>query len=567
MNEDENLKDTDSDIAEIPESLAIVRAWLDITDHDNAHRNRPAACGNFKDTHTEIDPQQPYQLQHYTGTQSPTPSDYRRSVLSNLVPSPPPAGLLDRTSGSGNRRVPWSSRRDYIDPIGCGHHPQPRPLSVCSICHPTHQRLILPGPSARPLVETCADTPSSSSFSTGLASAPTDPETLANTPGPFHVPATESEVSIVADSVTFVRNLSSTTLPTGVKRKRSYPSQSITSVISDIRAKRRAMQRLSPPLSFAFGPLNYPPQLVAAFLTRFDMVRIEYGCIPWTPAVEALLKAHNPLAYYPPHARNSNIPEAEEPRALTLAAWVLGVYVLIVGCTERAHDGATWAAPVRQLLCLVPPTEGSCVPIPPPAVPCDQLLTTIDATTKLTRKTILPDYPTVKVDALLAFNPNHQALHSITRAVSRHGVVVNALSDSAIDDHIVLVGVVINGPSGDAAPATAEYQFAVWGAKSLDVARQLGIAGVSDWCDVAIGLAVCGHLWSAYVVFWEVDEDGERTLVVYGPVEVASSANVYGVFKLVAWMAEINVWAVEVLECWKKRVADARRREEVVVVV
>lgn len=50
-----------------------------------------------------------------------------------------------------------------------------------------------------------------------------------------------------------------------------------------------------------------------------------------------------------------------------------------------------------------------------------------------------------------------------------------------------------------------------------------------------------------------------------GPVFVhdlaglVSSANLYVGFKLVAWMAEVNVWAVEVLECWKKRVADARQ--------
>lgn len=31
--------------------------------------------------------------------------------------------------------------------------------------------------------------------------------------------------------------------------------------------------------------------------------------------------------------------------------------------------------------------------------------------------------------------------------------------------------------------------------------------------------------------------------MAYGPMEVVSSANVDGVFKLVAWMAGVNVWA------------------------
>lgn len=385
---------------------------------------------------------------------------------------------------------------------------------------------------------------------------------------PDLVPSAPSSTSqpVVAEYRTFASDLSSDAIST-TNRKRSYASESHTSVNSYIRAKRRAMQRLSPPLSYVFGPLTSPPSTVAAFITRFDMSRLEFGCIPWTPAVEALLQTHNPLAYYPPHARNCDIPVVDEQRALALVTWAISVYGLIINCTERAQDRATWSAPVRQLLSIIPASLDSVIPSPPPVSGSDRILFTIDASTKITRKTILPEYPTVKVDALLAFNPNHPALRSITRTVVRHDLAVNAFSDPAIDDCIVLLGVEIKGPTGDAAPATAEYQLAVWGAKTLEMACQLteeGQPGSTNWCDLAVGITICGHTWSAYLIFWDdrmdEDESSERGVVLYGPIEVASSANLYGEFKLVAFMAELNTWADEVLESWKVRVMAAGER-------
>lgn len=552
----------------MPDSNEIVRAWLDIPDRErspdrSAAHATSSSCDGYNHTLHDIDGHEPYQLPHHTLTYSASPIHCRQSVLPNLIPSPPPVRLSGRTVRNVNQYFASSRDRNQISPIGWGDHPKQQHHTMAfpftHRSHPEHPSgPIFLWPSAGLLADTSADSPSTPRTAANPSHSPTEPETLASTSSPFLVSATGS-ATIAADSNTFMRNLSCT-VSSSSKPKRSYASQSHTSVTSDIRAKRRAMQRLSPPLYYVFGPLPSPPPSVTAFLARFDMARIEYSCIPWTPAVEALLQTHNPLAYYPPHARNTDISESEEPRALALATWAISVYGLIINCTERAQDEATWSTPVRQLLSIMPPSPGSCIPIPPTVVACNQLLTTIDATTKVTRKSILSHYPTVKVDALVAFNSTHPALHSITRAVDRHGLVVNALSDAAIDDCVVLVGVEIKAPTGDAAPATAEYQLAVWGAKTLEVARQLGVAGSSDWCDVAIGLTVCGHTWSAYVVFWDVDEDNERTVVVYGPVEVASSANLYGVFKLIAWMAEVNVWAVEVLECWKTRVADARER-------
>lgn len=569
MNHRHHFSDRDTDInSGMPDSIGIVRAWLDIPDRDRSPDHSAAdatSSSSHDDNHTlhDVDLQESYQPNRNL-THSPTTYRCRHSVLPNLVPSPPPLPVLGSTARRrDNHYFSSSNDRNQIPPIRWGYYPKqyhPVMFPVTHSRHPEHPSgpIFLRSPAGL-LVDAGDDTPPTPCSAATPSNAPTEAESLACTSGPFLVPATGS-TTIATDSNTFVRNLSWTVSSSG-KRKRSYASQSHTSATSDIRAKRRAMQRLSPPLSFVFGPLPSPPQSVTAFLARFDMARIEYGCIPWTPAVESLLQRHNPLAYYPPHARNTDISESEEPRALALATWAIGVYGLIINCTERAQDEATWSTPVRQLLSIMPPSPGSCIPTPPTVAACDQLLTPIDATTKLTRKSTLSDYPTVKVDALVAFNPTHPSLHSITRAVDRHGLIVNAFSDAAIDDCVVLVGVEIKGPTGDAAPATAEYQLAVWGAKTLEVARQLGIACSSDWCDVAVGLTVCGHTWSAYVVFWDVDEDDERTVVVYGPVEVASSANLYGVFKLIAWMAEVNVWAVEVLECWKTRVADARERK------
>lgn len=115
------------------------------------------------------------------------------------------------------------------------------PGSILRISHPTHQRLILPGPSASLLVETCAETLSTSSSLAKLPNVAIALKSLSNTSRPFRAPATGSRIPIVADSSTFLRKLSWTTLPTGIKREPSYPSQSITCVISDIGAKPRGM--------------------------------------------------------------------------------------------------------------------------------------------------------------------------------------------------------------------------------------------------------------------------------------------------------------------------------------
>ncbi|KAL0632887.1 hypothetical protein Q9L58_008229 [Maublancomyces gigas] len=548
----------------MPDPIRVVSGWLDIFDQVRSY-DRTAARAPYSssrdccnDALDDIDAQQPLQLQINTAAHSPTPSHCRHSVLPNLDSSPPPVCLLSPTSRNSNDPcLPSSRSSNHTRPIQVAHCPQqPSPPSTVVVTHLRQQQrsgLISPGPPARLLVETCAGTLFTSCPAAKLPNAATASETRGGTSGPSsQVPGS---ATIADDPKTFERDLSSMIFSTGGKRKRSYPSQSIISASTDIRAKRRAMQRLSPPLSYVFAHTNYPPQFIALFIARFDIARIESGCIPWTPAVEALLIAHNPLAYYPPHARNKDISTADEPLALALATWAISVYTLIISCTE---DKASWSAPVRQLLSVMPPTQRSS--IPSPAVPCDQMLTKVDVTTKLTCGTVLLDYPTVKVDALVAFNPTHPELQSITRAVDRHGVIVNALGDAGIGGHVVLLGVEIIGPTDDAAPATAEYELGVWGAKTLEVARQLGINCPSDWCDVAVGLTVCGHTWSAYVVFWEWDEVGERSVVVYGPLEVASTVNLYGVFKLVAWMAQVNVWALEVLECWKRRVAGACER-------
>lgn len=358
-----------------------------------------------------------------------------------------------------------------------------------------------------------------------------------------------------------------------VPRKRSHPStlprtSSVVTATSDVRLKRRQLLRQTPSAHYTSGPApasSPRPPHVTAFLNRFWPANFETSCVPWTPDTAALLHAHGYSAFeFPAHTRTPALAGADEARALELVAWCIDLHRVLCDCSIKVKDEAAWSEPVKHLLSTLPPARESRLPsLPARAGPSPQhQLVLIDATTKATAKTVLPAYPTVKLDLLLAFQPEHESLRALSDRVLLRNVRVNAFADPAIAETLVVAGVEVKAAGGAEGEAAAEWQLLVWASKTLEVARQLraqeGEPGGMN-ADLAVGIAVRGHSWAVYVAYWE--EVGK--IAMYGPVAVAGTDTLYGVFKVLAFVGALQKWAVEeALPVWKERVVGAVERAE-----
>lgn len=111
----------------------------------------------------------------------------------------------------------------------------------------------------------------------------------------------------------------------------------------------------------------------------------------------------------------------------------------------------------------------------------------------------------------------------------------------------------MKAPSGGG-QIDAEYQLAVWGMKTLHLTKQLAV----NWdprtaCNVAVGISVCGHVWSMHITYWR----GDGAMVTHGPVCVGVTDTLYGTMKILKWVCLFKVWAEE--EAWAdwKRLLDS----------
>ncbi|KAL0633283.1 hypothetical protein Q9L58_007836 [Maublancomyces gigas] len=339
--------------------------------------------------------------------------------------------------------------------------------------------------------------------------------------------------------------------PHYAKRKagsRSPTKGSTGKASSDTREKRRRLTQFDPPGAFGNPDVAntdpedaslMPKPIIELLRVTFSVGYFETACFPMTAEIEDILAATFPHESVPPHAQ-FRVPDtpSDNTRARDLVRYVIDIHH---GCLQNSSKGED-----KQ-----------------PGIPCfsfttnkHDLFLTIDATTKNTLPDLAPAV-TIKLDALLAFNPEHP----LCAPVVSSGARVNAFSDTIIRDNIVVLGVEVK--SAAASSMEAEYQIGVWGMKTLNLMRWLsGGVPAPGKCEVAVGLSVCAHVWSFHVSYWR-----GGTIVTYGPVCVGATDSLYGTMKIVAFVRRFKEWARDVmLREWLElvAVAEAEGRRDLV---
>lgn len=363
---------------------------------------------------------------------------------------------------------------------------------------------------------------------------------------------------------------------------REGPSQVSTTVApSELLAKRQFLERFVPSCTFGpppleedppsatsnedgnFGnytadrfPLSVPvalPPHVLPVVRTLSPANFEVGCIPLVPGTTDFLETFVPYEDFPAHSFLAVASADYHPRALALLHFAAGVHRTCTHNCANALDEAAWYPCVQSLLSVTP----GHIPFPPPSLLTppspDTLFLTIDSTTKLTSSSILPEHPDVKLDALLVFNHAHKDVAPLIE----HNRRVNALADACSHRAIVALGVEVKSTIGGGALLAAEYQLAVFGLKTLEVARQLAeVAGdeIQRACDVALSLSVCGHVWTLYVTYWSAP----GRMATHGPVMVGATDTLLGTMKVVGFVVALKRWAREKpLVDWKGRIEAA----------
>lgn len=371
----------------------------------------------------------------------------------------------------------------------------------------------------------------------------------------------------------------------------SSPSKVTTTVApSELRAKRQFLERLIPSCTFGppqlaedsnydtdeeqdnYGyynpdsmslsmPLPLPPH-VLEIIRALSPSNFEVGCIPLVPGTSTFLETCVPYEVFHSHSFLAVPSQRDHSRALALLHFAVSVHRTCTYNCANALDEAAWYPCVQNLLSVTP--GASSIPYPPPShlspPSASSLFLTIDATTKLTRKDILPDHPNVKLDVLVVFNHKHKSCAPTIALATANNYRVNALADNSIDRAIVALGVEVKPTGGGGGLLAAEYQLGVFGIKTLEVSRLLAVAAgdpIPRACDVALSLSVCGHVWSLHVTYW-VSPGNTAT---HGPVLVGSTDTLLGTMKVVMFVAAVKRWAREsALPEWKVRIDGAVER-------
>lgn len=342
-------------------------------------------------------------------------------------------------------------------------------------------------------------------------------------------------------------------LPPGNKRKAKSVSPSKASkASSDTREKRLRLIDFEPPGRFGIPDVaensfedssTMPEAIIKLLAVTFSIGYLEKECFPMTPEIEQILRTHFPHETIAPAARYS-VPSTTKAttHARELFQFVMEIHRACVQNSGKGQDEAAWNAVVRGLLSVSTPDRShptSPMIARPPASSFwssqHDLFLTIDATTKATTMDI-PPAVTVKLDALLAFNPSHPLCAKIADTKVR----VNAFNDTIIHDTIVVLGVEVK--SGIAGVMEAEYQVGVWGMKTLNLIRSHHGAPAPGKCEYAIGITVCAHVWSLHVTYWR-----GKGIVTHGPVIIGGTDTLYGTMKIVAFVARFKEWARAVL--------------------
>lgn len=354
------------------------------------------------------------------------------------------------------------------------------------------------------------------------------------------------------------------------KKYRSSTSKSLDSAVTstalpgyDLRVKRRALESLVPSAHFGLPParVGFPPH-VAAVLRRLAPSQFEEGCLPATPEVVKTLKESFPHEVFPYRSYFVDASaDDDNSRASALLGLAVRVHLACVRNSAKALDVSAWYPCVKTLLSVNPPSSPTSqipdVPPPEPHVPpADELFVTIDATTKTTRKSVLPQYPNVKLNYLLAFNPEHASCAPSTAIFHARSLSGNVFNDPSLQETIVILGAEVKTPGSTGGELGASYQVCVWAAKTLELARVMAVkhAPLTTACDMALGLTVCGHVWSLHVTYWLTP----KAHITHGPVVVGSTDTLYGTLKVIRFVVGVKDWARDVaVRDWAARIATA----------
>lgn len=373
----------------------------------------------------------------------------------------------------------------------------------------------------------------------------------------------------------FAASLNTSTFSISAPRKRKSDSRSkssspskISASFSDTRRKRLALRLDDPAGTFGIPDLaDYDtehdvqaslPSHVIAILQRFSPGNFELACIPQTAEIDVLLTKYFPHERIPPHARLEVFSEDDESlRALNLVRFAMEIHRQCLRNSREAEDEAAWYPPVRALLSidLPPPSSSSKIAVPPRSLytyhpTVNDLFLTIDATTKSTSSNIPPTDANVKLDALVAFNPQNQVCSTTTLNALRSSIKLNAFTNPGLDATIIILGIEVKPSGGTGGEMEAEYQLGAWGMKTLNLTKALSQSSrdTSLNCHTALSLSICGHVWSLHVSYWRSEE-----IVTHGPIVVGTTDSLYGTLKIVAFVKAVKEWAMDELwSDWKR---------------
>lgn len=288
------------------------------------------------------------------------------------------------------------------------------------------------------------------------------------------------------------------------------------------------------------------PQYIQELLRRFSAAHLELACVPRTTEVDTFLATFFAHEYLQTHNRH-NI-KAPTHAALALVQDAALIHRTALYNSRQAEDASAWYPIVHRLLSAR--YDGKFLPmLPSPDIPLDEednFIQTVYATGK-TVTALLQPVVDVKLDVLVVFNGLRSP--TVHEALEKQ-IWTNVFSDGALAGKIVALACVIT-----ASQAHAEYQLGVFGMKTLSLTRQLAQERPPDtseeWrtaTDVAVGISVCGHVWSLHITYFS----GDKVMVTHGPVFVGSTDTLVGTLKIAKWVCRFRMWAeADAWEAWR----------------
>lgn len=278
-----------------------------------------------------------------------------------------------------------------------------------------------------------------------------------------------------------------------------------------------------------------PAAIVHLLAVTLPIGDFEAGCFPIAPEIEKILQSSFPYEGIPSHTRfivDSSTSEDDVHHARQLVEFAIDIHHACLQTLCITADETSWCPMVCSLLSVSPSPTSSAIARPPShsfATNKHDLFFTIDATTMSTCLD-LPPAVTVTLDLLLVFYQQHP----LCAAIRGTGVRVNAFSDASIHNAIVILGVAVK--SNVSGGMDAEHQLGVWGAETLHLMRSLRKSSSPGSRENVIGLSVCAHVWSYYVMYWRGDG-----IVTHGPVCIGATDTLYGTMKDVAFVRRFKL--------------------------